>query len=393
MENVNFGKKIENKERVKTIEIEIDGVKYPLECVSYDFEYPKNVQEETGILGYERTKINQASLESFVGSESEQKDHFFYNLLAVLSDGEYPKYCYNHKMGYYADIKTKERYLEYFNNNKFFLDKIYSLENIQEEKKHKLYAFSNTTESRDIKNHANITVYDKISKEVISPGESIPLSKILNYENKIASGDVYASTTHSGLNFTPGDFFHGMVNFEKIVSFGFPFEADNFLDEYLRSVFLEFINLEKSDENETAEVAAKLIISDAMKNGYLNDIELFIKRNSRERIPENEKLQHKLFLIEKLNFIFKNQKDSIDNKKLEKIKDFIYNRVHTSIGGIIENDNMSTTETNLPIFIGHDKIPQLSWGHAKYANYFNEQGFNFFKFKHADHLPTKKTKE
>jgi hypothetical protein len=37
----------------------------------------------------------------------------------------------------------------------------------------------------------------------------------------------------------------------------------------------------------------------------------------------------------------------------------------------------------------HHEIPQLSWGHAKYAHYFNDKSFNFFKFKHADHLPVK----
>ncbi len=41
------------------------------------------------------------------------------------------------------------------------------------------------------------------------------------------------------------------------------------------------------------------------------------------------------------------------------------------------------------IFINNDKIPQLSWGHAKYAHYFNDKGFNFFKFKHTDKLPVK----
>lgn len=47
----------------------------------------------------------------------------------------------------------------------------------------------------------------------------------------------------------------------------------------------------------------------------------------------------------------------------------------------------SYIETEIPILINNDELPQISWGHAKYAHYFNEKGFNFFKFKHADHLP------
>ena len=50
-------------------------------------------------------------------------------------------------------------------------------------------------------------------------------------------------------------------------------------------------------------------------------------------------------------------------------------------------------EIFLPIFIGKDDIPQLSWGHAKYGHYMNEKGFNFFKFKHADHLPSAHLRE
>lgn len=54
---------------------------------------------------------------------------------------------------------------------------------------------------------------------------------------------------------------------------------------------------------------------------------------------------------------------------------------------IIESiEHACFSEFKMPIFIGHPQIPQLSWGHAKYAHFFSEKGFNFFEFKHAEHI-------
>lgn len=58
-----------NKERqIKNIEIKIGENTYSLEAESYDFEYPKRIQEETGIIGYERIKISNESRFNFFKS-------------------------------------------------------------------------------------------------------------------------------------------------------------------------------------------------------------------------------------------------------------------------------------------------------------------------------------
>ncbi len=48
--------------RKRTIEIELDGITFSLEAETYDYDYPEKIQQETGILGYERTKISNESL-------------------------------------------------------------------------------------------------------------------------------------------------------------------------------------------------------------------------------------------------------------------------------------------------------------------------------------------
>lgn len=40
----------------------------------------------------------------------------------------------------------------------------------------------------------------------------------------------------------------------------------------------------------------------------------------------------------------------------------------------------------MPIFIGHDTMPQISWGHAKYAHLLDEKNLNFLTFDHEDYL-------
>ena len=53
-------------------------------------------------------------------------------------------------------------------------------------------------------------------------------------------------------------------------------------------------------------------------------------------------------------------------------------------------DDYVPQEVLIPILINHSEIPQLSWGHAKYAHFVNQKGFNFIEFKHAEHLPVSK---
>ena len=241
----------------ENIVLEIDGQK--IEAVKYYFKYPERIQKETGILGYERTQIPKENLYNLFKSTlsknnlslpDEIKDyasaHRFldklnekgvnmtkeeiqmysnidhtdrdmgYELLNVLSNGEYPEYCHNHKLSFHLDKKGTERHKKFFKKD-FFLGKIYDLEKIKEEKKYAPYAFSNRKLDVDgSADWANITVYNSSNPyEKISPGKYISLQDVLDYEDEIKNGEAYACTTYSGLNTSPSDFFLGSVLFSK----------------------------------------------------------------------------------------------------------------------------------------------------------------------------------
>ena len=93
----------------ENIVLEIDGQK--IEAVKYYFEYPERIQKETGILGYERVKITKEIMPA-------QEDSII-SLLLIMSDGEYPRYSFNHKIGGFATIEQIDKYNNFFKDNKF----------------------------------------------------------------------------------------------------------------------------------------------------------------------------------------------------------------------------------------------------------------------------------
>ncbi len=372
----------ESKEnRKKTLEVKIGESTYSIETESYDFEYPKNIQEETGIVGYERTKINKENIEAIKEQiemmHNDQEKSFaitksLYALLDSLSNNEYPSRCHNHKLNYWAaDQETADRYKEYFKES-FFKNKIYDLSLIKKEKEKKLYPFSNasTLSGENSEKHANITVYDAQSHKRISP-EQIPLGDVLQYKDSIENGTNYAVTAFGGLNFVPSDFFQSLN--EKEICFGYSFKLDRFMREYYEKSLCELMQV--SDYKLNNQSAIREVGTALLLDNLLN-----IEDSSSNEDP-NFKTD--------LNFIL--EKANIEARFLETELEEMYSTVEHYLR-FTETKNREyglEFESYLPIFIGDKEIPQLSWGHAKYAHYFNENGFNFFKFKHAEHLPKK----
>lgn len=74
--------KLEDKETKKEkFFLEINGQK--IEGEKYYFEYPKHVQEETGILGYERVKISIENLDNFSKFLFEKEKGFSLNEIGI----------------------------------------------------------------------------------------------------------------------------------------------------------------------------------------------------------------------------------------------------------------------------------------------------------------------
>lgn len=153
--------------------LNINGIQ--IECRKQYFEYPESIQKETGILGYNRTIIDNSNLTDFIkkdylsryginveefgftGVESmvefnkkvenlakinsvvvnealqELDQDILKEMLYSLSSGEYPNKCFTHEMGadYSDSSKKKKEFHEEFVKNKFFLQKIYDLDYIK----------------------------------------------------------------------------------------------------------------------------------------------------------------------------------------------------------------------------------------------------------------------
>ncbi len=440
--------KKEKKEgkRTKTIEIKVGEQTYLLEAESYDFEYPKSTQKETGILGYERTIIDPESLMSVVENQIQQslglslsglgihkytdllsffgkkvesfsqeemsklmsfnlrenrqskpptpeenlmdlrteiwskfnRELINKKLLPLLSNDEYPNKSFNHRYGWYGNQETISRHKDYFKQD-FFLGKIYDLERIKEERKHRMYPFSSgeLTTGDNSSYHANISIYDqKKPHERLTTESKLPLGKVLDYEGKIKEGTAYATTTFAGLNLVSGGFFGGGTRagtptFNEEVCFGFSFKLDDFMKEYYEKTFCIYAKqIENSEENIGAliDVALFLLFNKNCQN---------IEPETWENMTEED--------VNFLNSILEKSNRKLAEKELEQI-----NKRYRSVRGLLSNNGFSGYESKLPVFIGHKDIPQLSWGHATYANYMSEKGFNFFKFKHTDNLPEKR---
>lgn len=376
---------VEKREkRIKTIEIEVDGQIHSLETESYDFEYPEGIQKETGILGYERTKISDEDIMNVTKNIHKVDKEYNFNrfitekLLPLLSDNEYPDKSFNHRYGWYhGNPETKSRHKDYFKKD-FFLGKIYDLEKIKEESKYKKYPFSSaeTTDGDYSSYHANISIYDQENDMRITNEKRLPLGNVLDFENQIKEGKAYATTTYAGLNLISGGFFGsgtrpGTPTFKEEICLGFSFKLDNFMREYYEKTFCIYAK-QVEDNQETI--------------GALVDVALFLLFNKNGQNIQPDTYVWEGMTEEDIDFLNSILEQSIARKLTDTEVKKIDER-YEDIRGNLSSVGFGVIESKLPIFIGHKDLPQLSWGHATYANYMNEKGLNFFKFKHADHLP------
>lgn len=124
------------KNKKERIILEIDGQK--VEGEKYYFEYPKYLQKETGILGYTRIIIPEDNFKIFKEyyKDKYEKEEFLMNkLLPSISKGAYPSTTINHVYSWHYDKNDQNHHKAYLKNHKFFLQMLYDITLIKEEKK------------------------------------------------------------------------------------------------------------------------------------------------------------------------------------------------------------------------------------------------------------------
>ena len=446
--------------RVEIISLEIDG--QTLEAEKYYFEYPERIKKEAGILGYERTKISNDSIFNFyrqfcktqydfdfekynINNEldlvsypknilKKEKESGFgiiqlmnYKILMSLSEGEYPRYTHNHKMGAYTNNDRAARMEENFRDDKFFVQKIYDTNRINKLTKKEdggvadgrlLFNFPEDGDWRFPR--SNITLFNKQNGERLSD-RMLHVGKLAEYEEQINSNTVFGASVYGGFNVMASTFFLGSDL--KKISVGFPMKLDPFHEEYLLKSLRAFEkiaikNLLKEKDNKLLErmisyqgpigqIVFMLFINKAMSDPLL--FEELGSFNSNDKGSKNLEKMHKIFkqFVQNFPHIYNVNNDL--EKYVVNVVDFNkgffgFSGLERSFfencvmaGSIIADKNETRINQNrdtageeyLPVFVNHDEIPQLAWGHAKYAHYSNKKNFNFFKFKHADHLPIK----
>jgi hypothetical protein len=270
-------------------------------------------------------------------------------------------------MGWYSKQKEKETYAQKFADQKFILQKIFDIEDIEDLKESQDSVFSHGA----VDNQINFSLFDKKTLKVVE--ERVSTRELPNYKEKIASGELFACNTNGALsdrNKATGqgktDHMHQLnlfwnkkqeealkhheITTEFPVSPVFAFDPESqHMHEYFSEMYNLYVRLNK--ENHTNIVGDDY---DVLYN-------LYEKSNYKEIV---EKWVNPRITLYKLEADFKKDPSYVEKDRGQSRK---------------EKD-----EGAIPIIIGHDKIKQLRWGDSKYAVFFTEKGLNFLKIKHTD---------
>lgn len=397
----------------ENITLEIDG--QTIEAVKYYFEYPQHIQKETGILGYERTKISQEKIKEFFSNNSfaDKGDKWMteraryrkiVQVVLNLSNREYPAQTYNHIIGGFANPLERKIMNNDFKSDNFFLQKIYDISRIEKKRSkgyHPNRIFNNPAQSEDnyTKANSNFKLYNKKSDTAVTDDDFI--GNISKYKEKIENDEVFMATPNGGLNVEIGKFWQDVLN-ENHIGVGFPAFGEQYFDEYIEKSLEKLIKIEKNVDDEYL-----LDISRPISTIFYNYLlSKYKKGDSSSRttagwdrndfiskittIAQDFFSKHNLGIKTGGEYSFGNRKYTLS----EILEDnFLHHYFHQEEEYFDTGKLAGSYDIYLPIFIGADEVPQLSWGHAKYAHFMNEKGLNFFKFKHADHLPEKIEKE
>lgn len=426
-----------NKQKTPKINLELS-----IDSIT-NFEYPENIQKETGIVGYERTIIKEKDLEKLkneyinIAKEENKKKldesviksiserNLSLDILMSLTNQEFPQKTFFHQMGYYAGESSAQKYVEQFAQEKFLLQKLFDPSTISSLKE-KVNSVFQHYPSGFSRNAVEFSVFDK--KTNICIKNEIDPSEITNYEEKIKNGEVYLSTADKGLPTTDmpyGDTQNRTVKFSNFDIFSkkpiFGFFPDDYFKSYLEGVIKEYRKI----NNAKLSIDKQKIPSKMSRNDFnMKELEEWMKlgRNKmykedfsteewsnfgKPKIPTNmfasifrmmeyeEEVNDFLKTgIAKGNWVYQ----KADSSKDQNATSEYFHKLFEKHGGIYKNKPQQgenekekigggyAEETLIPIFIGNDNVPNLRWGHAKYACFWTSKGLNLLKIKHTDSI-------
>jgi hypothetical protein len=356
------------------------------------------------------------------------------SLLLNLSDGEYPAQTLNHQLGVYKDRETKDEYLKKFVEDKLFLQKIYDLDYIKKRVEHynDKEVFSGAPLEGDPEQKSNICIFDKEAGQVITnkagsedaPRQwlswyAFPIRELANpeYYQGIKDGKLFAATSLSGINVSLFDFFFSGRTSNP--AFGFSVK-DNLFKNYLNKSLdiytkgckgINFNALERakylSPDHYVFGVESTLcalLLSEGKidklmpydlhndpKDGYDSYKDYCIALGDQiESALKNIENEHQIKLGDYLSYdtiqeLKWNEPNPFNSKSTPR-EDFNPKNLIKLYSEFLAK-HIRGLELHLPVFIGRDDIPQLSWGHAAFSHFVSSKGLNFIKFKHSDNLP------
>lgn len=416
-------------ESAKVLEFESNNnSKISLEYSSSNFEYPESIQNETGILGYERILINNGQIEKYFNENisKEQKNTLSKEILLKISDGRFPSQSFTYSMDAWENKNGNiEKYLQQFKSDKFILQDIFGVSSYFNLKDNGISSAFTRNDQEDTPDNSFFDVFDKKSKKIIGYSD---IYTILNkYKDEIKNNEVFI-ISGNGLNVGELDFWGKIdISNKNDVAFGFD-RQDSLFQNYIGKSIDYLRNINNVNKIEPIN---------STKNNYLNNgyqprlypnglfLELFGLKESGNSIshlaPGGTKgfkfnINIKKDLAIKYGSAFSKNIDDME-KTLDPVYSNTYygeeqgnychrlfqNRYNFEIKklwdspipflghkeDVIQNRHLrnSTATYHIPIFINSDQIKQLKWGHSKYATFWTEKGFNFLKIKHADKFP------
>lgn len=356
------------------IVVKVRNKEIKINLTSKFFEYPEAISKEIGVLGYKRVIIENAditALEAMIKHERKLgnitsrrpiSDIAEGQIIQLLSNGEYPNNCLTHIYGALShryDYSLRKKYEQQLVADKFFLQKIYGLDTIKAQQKQnsQIRVLDHRDDHGTLRTHFGL--FERQSKKIVK--SKLPINKLLDYEDQILSGDYFLASYDSGLNTMPQAFWSmGGGNFKFGFSKNDPL-FKNYIEESLNlfSAIKTDVGDEYGDEPVYIERIIDFIEEDVKEYGEPIDKYGYPHIARALRITDETewgKLELDMGMIEK---------DS----------------------GYWCDDVSDTLEQRIPIFIGKEDIPQLSWAHAKYAHFMSEKGLNYIEFEHEERLP------